>query len=265
MSLSITSAASLSSPPRMLVTVTATGSSGTTDVVDVFRVHADGERFRLITSDRPYISGGSWAGYDYHAPFNQAFHYRVESGGEAAESASTSQVSHYVWLLHPEDNAKSVLVDRSAVHLGEMGDPAYDSRATLVDILDSKRPVSLGDWRRAGEKRDLSIVCMTEAALAKVEGLLADDGPILISTPYGPSDIGWRWVQPAGYTPDNPAGRRINHRRVVKFAYVECSQPDIDALAEWTSDDLAATGWTSDVAVTKYVTAQDMALDRRVA
>lgn len=264
MSLSITAVRETTSPPRMLVTVTATGGSGASAALDVYRVHEDGRKYRLITPDRPVIAGGVWAGFDTHAPYNQTVTYRAESGSEFAVSGVVVQLSQWAWLLHPEDSALSVLVDRDMVHLGPLGDPGYDSRATLHEIVDSGDVISLGDGRRAGEKRDLTVICRSDTALSAVRDLLESDAPVLINTPYERNDVGWLWVQPTSVVVENP-GHRPNATRLVKLSYQRVAQPDVDSLAEWTCDDLAATGWTCDQAAAQYVDCTAMSLDRRVA
>jgi hypothetical protein len=261
--ITVTGAPVLSSPPQMLVTVSS--NTALADELQVLRVHADGTTYPVLTPDRPYLVAGVWAGYDRHAPTNQTVQYKAIAGATSGVSGPCASSSAYVWLLHPSDPDLSVVVEprpgRGDLHLGPIGEPSFDSRAQFFDIVGGDT-VALGDGRRQGQAGQFSVVCSTDAALNRVLDLLADDLPILVSTPYSRNDLGWMWVQPTGVTVTNPAGR-VNRVRTVTIPFRKVAQPDVDLLSSWTCADLAATGWTCAQAATHYATALDMALDRR--
>lgn len=249
--------------PRVLVEVSS--SPAVTAVLRVFRVHEDGSRNRVLTNGRAVLNG-SWSGYDYHAPFNQAFTYVAATGLEAdsAPSAACFLPSDNLWLMHPADPDLSMLVDKV---LGPQQPVQYASRSEEFQILNADGPpvvrTSYSSW--SAQESSLTIkVARNDVPLVKA--LLKGNLPVLLNGPWGGDDLGWMWIQPKQVTINNAGGLIDFPTRNVEIKYKEVRPPDVDVAPVWTYADLAAEFAASTYAGIAGVWASnsDMGINRRV-
>jgi hypothetical protein len=232
--LTVTAAAEFVVPVRVLVEVAS--SPSVTNVLRVYRVHADGSRNRVLTAGRALLNG-TWSGYDYHAPFNESFTY-VASTGVEADSAPSSALfipSDEVWLLHPSDPALSVLVDT----VTNVSARKLPSAAQAFKILGSPVPVMRTNSTRGPQEWDLEVLVDGQDETDAVEALFDSDLPIYINSPR--SDI-FRssWVQPGDVSIEPPGGYFRTDLRLVSFSCTRCAPPDVDVLPVWTYADASA-------------------------
>jgi len=108
------------------------------------------------------------------------------------------------------------------------------------------------------------VKCESEASRVALKALLADDGVILLSTPFTDDDLGWKWIKPLDLDISNPGGTFGFPFRYATIPYEETNQPDADEVPEWTSDDVAALGLTTAQVAALYTTSNNMKLDIRV-
>ncbi len=285
MTLAVVVSQSYGDTPRLRVDVNSTPSgplpvpNGST--VAVYRVHEDGSRFRVITEVNARLVGGSWAGFDYHAPFNQAVTYvAVAAGQESAASGPQYLLSDATWLIHSADPTLSVMVDAVT-----KVDP-FTRKATAARHEVFGKPTRfVSGERRKGRTGSIEIVCDTVENEQAVYDLLEDDTPVLINTPaardltwlwvqFGddtpvlintaePRDLTWSWVQFRDESHANPGSKVTVLYRLVSVGFEETDQPDVDLSPPWTYGDIDATYASYTAIDAEYASYEDLALDVR--
>lgn len=241
MTISITATVLGSVPPQVRLDVTS--SPVVTGPMTIVRIHADGSEHRVLGVGSLIET---WAGVDLHAPGNEPVTYRATVGVQTATSAPVLMLSDAAWLVHQSDPDLAVLVDKI---MSPMQDVRFASRATRYDPLSGGLPVFRTDMRRGGETGQIVIKCPTREDRDAVKALIADDTPLLLSTPW--AEYHWMWVHVGDVTISNPAGQEWYPARMVTLPYEECAAPDADA-GVWTLDELDAH------AVTAYPTLADL-------
>lgn len=265
MTLTVTAVVDFSLPPRVRLDVAST-TGGPLPVpggapVAVVRVHEDGSRWPVLLENGARLGGGSWAGFDYHAPFNQLITYVAQAAGfESAQSVVTELVNDSTtWLIHASDPSLSLIPDK----VREIGDLTYASDAEQFDVYGSQYPVTVSSGFRKAAASTLTVV-VAAGSVAAVRALLADSGPILVNTPADDGwDVTWLWVQPGAVTISNPANMTAYPWRRVSFPFQHIGAPDIDVTPVWTCDDVVATYATCNAVVAAYSTCTNLALDVR--
>jgi hypothetical protein len=228
---------------RLVATSTAIAPSAVPNntLIDVWRVHTDGSRHRVLTDDAPRLIGGGWAWLDMHAPFNQAITYEVDAAGAVATSGAVWVVSDRVWLIHSSQASLAVLVDGVL----KIDNRSVDTRSAKFTPIGGKS-IFLTEGTRDGIKGSITLRVTDEAPL---QALFADDAVILINTPGTKGwDIGWLWVQPGQLSYDNPANLVPYKYRHLDIPFEEAAEPDVDAEPLWTSGDAEAY-WTTGLGV----------------
>jgi hypothetical protein len=182
---------------------------------------------------------GSYVGIDYHALFNDAVTYHAETDAlVSAESAEQWLISDdSTWLIHPTDPGLSVLVEKL---VGPAAPYKYPSRASRFQVLNRRLPVHRTDYPRGGEAGQLVVKCESESTRAALKALLADDGVVLLNTPYTDDDLGWKWIKPLDLDVSNPGGTFKFPFRYATIPYEETTQPDADTAGVWDYADLTA-------------------------
>lgn len=260
MTLTVTAVAGFGTAP--LVSLSVASSPSVTDRVAIYRTHEDGSSHRVILEDGATLIG-SFVGVDYHAPFNQLVTYRAVSGGlTSAESAAVVVSSQGVWLMHPTDPALSVMVEKL---VGPAADYTYPTRASRSQVLNSRLPRFRSDFLRGGESGQLVVKCEDNPTPAQMKALLDDDSIVLLNTPYGDDDLGWKWIKPLDLVIRNPGGFMSFPFRYAVIPYEEAEQLDFDqrirtyaeAEADFPTEDYA------DMALV-YATYADARLDVRL-
>jgi hypothetical protein len=271
MTLSITAVLDGWSPPRVRLDVDSTTGAPLPvpagSPVAVVRVHADGTRWPVLLEDGARLGAGSWAGFDYHAPFNQAVTYVAQAAGN--ESAASAEVrilnAKTTWLCHDSTPALSFRPDI----ITKIGDLGYKSDAETFDVYNSAYPVTVSSGFRRAAASSLEFL-ITADRVPAVRALLASSGAVLINTPSKPGwDVGWAWVQPGDVTISNDGASGFDrgsinypYRKVV-FPFQVIGAPDVDVTPTWTCDDVVATYATCDVMLSHYTTCENLALDVR--
>ena len=256
MTLTVTTSTPGGDTPRVQVNVAS--SPAVTGPLRVFRTHADGSVHRVLLEDNANIVT-TYAGLDFHSPFNQAVTYHAEAGGlVSVESAAQWLTSDDTWLVHRSDQSLSVMVEKL---IGPAAPVKFPSRANRYQVLNRRLPVFRSDYPRGGESGQLVVKCEADARPG-LEALLADDGVLLLNSPL--PDLGWKWIKPLDLDFSNPGGFQSFPFRYATIPYEESNQPDADEVPLWTSDDIAALGLTSAGLAALYTTSDNMKLDIRV-
>lgn len=242
------------------VVLTVSSSPSITTALTVMRVHEDGSQHRVISETlEPQLVGGSWSGFDHHAPVNQPVSYTAVAGAQTGASSVVYVLADETRLSHPTDPYLMVVPDA----VRAVATRSYDSNAVGFQVLDRALPVHVRDMPRSGETGVLTIKVVSLQQEAAVRALFADGGQILVNGVF--RDLGWMWIQPGPISWENPAGFDSFGFRNVTIPYEATTQPDEAADPSWTCDDLAATGWTCTQAATHYADVNGMALDIRIA
>jgi hypothetical protein len=226
--------------------------------VKVWRTHADGSVWRVLTEPNPVIVG-SWVGFDPHAPFNQPVTYSAEAGGlTSAASTETWVPSESTWIVHASDSSLSVSVEKI---IGPAQPYAYADRAVEFPVLNRKNPPLRTDSPRGGESGQITVKCSTPEQRRAVKALLADNGAVLLNTPYTDDEIGWKWVRVREMLISNPGGFLDFPFRYITLSYSEVEAPDADAFPVWTAGDLKVAYATAGLAKAAYASARNMKLN----
>lgn len=258
MTLTITATAEHVVAPRVALTITS--SPTISAELAVTRVHADGSEHRVILQDSAVLLG-SFAGLDYHPPFNQVVGYRAVAGGQTSNTATVVVPSPSVWLIHRTNPALSMRVPVTA----DVADYVYADRSSLTQVLNRRLPVSRADYERGGEEGQLTIICPTPAHRTALKKLLAAGGPTLLNSPYSDDDLGWQWVQFGALTIKNPGERQAHPERMAVLPYREVEQPDSDQqLPTFAERQAQFPTATFDDMRAVYATFDDAKLDKRI-
>lgn len=254
MTLSVVAAAQWGSVPQVVVDVTA--SPVVADELTVWRVHENGSRWQVLTTERAVITG-TWSGIDYHPPLSQSFQYQAVAGSQTSDlSAATSLPSDVAWLIHPVDPALSLPLYQV---LGPVEDVVWASRAKDSEVLKQRANRSIASPRGAASSA-LTVKVQT-VDLDAIETFFADGGPVLFVSPWAP--LAWQWIQPGDVTVSAPYGPITHQHRRITFPYKVCLPPDADVAAQWTLSDIDAAFATLDEYEAAYSTLRRGQLDLR--
>lgn len=239
MTLTVTATANLAAAePRVNLAVSSTPA--VLGEVTVYRVHPDGERFRVLTNHGANVIAGTWVGIDYHFPFNVDITYVAEAAGQvSAPSAPVYYPSDVNWLTSPSGEGVPI-----PFLLGPAPKTVRKARTQRFDVLGRKRPVYQTLGPRSGVSSDLTVYCQSLDDAADVRSLLDAGGPLLLRTRGLAPDLWWAWMQPGDETFGSPNGRLAVDDREVSFPVEECEQPDFDTTPVWTIGELTAEGLT---------------------
>lgn len=219
--------------------------------VTVLRVHEDGTRWRVLTETNPRITGGSYIGFDYHAPFNVPVRYVVQAGGnESAVSGEAWVISDAPWLISssiPERSLMPAFVDN-------LGGRKLPWNGQLVEVAQSAFPVPRSFGYRGAGSASLRVGVYPED-LPALRLLVSDSSQLLLNFPPRDGwDVTWLWVQPLDIDEDNPGtndmprGAAGYPYRMVSIPYAVVDSPDLDLTPVWTDGDLVAA-YPTDAAV----------------
>lgn len=242
------------------LSLTITSSPSLSAPLTIERVHQDGSRYSILLPSEPKLIAGSWVGVDRHIPTNDDFTYEATASDQSGSVSVPPVFSTEAWLVHPTEDDLAVLVDKVAA----VGPRKRPSTAVGFQIHGARRPVFRNQGVRGPESGSLTIKCETPGSLDAAIAVLEDSGPLWLTTPHSGFEVRAIWLQPGDYEIVNPAGKDFFPYRHVVLPWVECRQPDEDATAIWTFDDLAAAFATFDAATAAYATFDKMTLDIRV-
>lgn len=271
MTLTITAAVDFSLPPRVRLDVAST-TAGPLPIpggapVSVVRIHEDGSRWSVLLENGARLAGGSWSGFDYHAPFNQFVTYAAQAAGLESSASGTVEMINdsTTWVIHPSNPDLSLTPEV----VTKLGDLDYDSDAQVFDVYNSPYPVTVSSGFRKAPASSIEFMILKEDVSSWVE-LFADSGPILLNTPSTEGwDVTWAWVQPGALKVSNPGASGfsrgpVNHPlRTVSFPFRLIGAPDVDVTALWTCDDVVATYATCNAVLAAYSTCTNLTLDVR--
>lgn len=262
MTLAVVVSQSYGDVPRLRLDVDST-PAGPEPVPDgsslaIYRIHEDGSRYQVITEVGARFVSGSWAGFDYHPPFNQMCTYvAVAAGQESAPSNGEQLLSEFTWLIHPKDPTLSVQVDAITKVNG------FSRRATAArhEVYGKPTRFVSGEARK-GRTGTMEIVCDTWENEQAVFKLLTDDTTILVNVP-APRDLTWSWVHFGDDQYDNPGQKVTSPYRLANLPFEETDQPDVDLSPPWTDADVVAEFATETAMLAVFSTCEDLALDIR--
>lgn len=252
MTLTVTATISASYPPRVAVSVSS--SPAVVDAVSITRAHDDGTVHPVLTDSAPVIIS-SWAGYDYHVPFNRPVTYTAATDDQSATSTAVFMPSDQAWLMHPSDPTKSLPV----LLLQADETVKFASPAKTYPVLNRKLPVARTSAPRGGEQGSLKIKVATEDVTAALT-LFADGGQLLLNGAWGANDYGWKWILPGELTVANPAGFVDFHTRWFSAPYVEITDPDANIVSPWNYDRVASTYASYDAVAAAFADYNALAL-----
>jgi hypothetical protein len=182
-------------------------------LLTLWRVHPDGTEHRVILPAEARVIGGSWVGFDYHAPYNGAVSWRVEAAGFSATSGPVWVLCDSTWLISATTPGLSVQVKVAAI--GDQSRPTRSGEFTPVggDTL------FISDGKRGGMVGSIA-VRVPAAGVGDIVTLLADDGVILINTPGTVGwDVKWQWAQVTDQGLSNLGGWKGYPNRVVPLPF----------------------------------------------
>jgi hypothetical protein len=268
--LTITPTVDFSLPPRVRLDVAA-GISGPLPVpagapISVVRVHADGSRWQVILENNARLGSGTWAGFDYHAPFNQSVTYIAQAAGFESAASAIREIPNdsTTWLIHSSDPTLSFTPEL----VTKLGDLEYESDAQVFNVYNSPFPVTVSSGTRKAASSSIEFMVLRQD-IGTVQALFADSGPILLNTPSVDGwDLTWVWIQPGNVKISNPSpssnmGPARHPLRTVSFPFQLIGAPEIDTTPIWTCDDVVATYATCNAVVAAYSTCTNLALDVR--
>jgi hypothetical protein len=207
------------------------------------------------------LAGGSWSGFDYHAPFNQLVTYAAQAAGFESAASTVTELPNdsTTWLIHASNPDLSLIPDK----VREVGDLAYAVDAEQFDVYGSQYPVTVSSGFRKAAAGSMVFV-VAALSVPDVRALFADSGPILVNTPGVDGwDVSWAWVQPGAVTISNPANMTGYPWRHVSFPFQVIGAPDIDVTPVWTCADVVATYATCAAVTAVYSTCANLTLDVR--
>lgn len=242
---------------RVLLDVTS--SPAVTEVVAVYRVHENGERF-LVLSDQTPVMVGAWSGYDYHMPFNTTVQYVAETDSEvSAASAPVFLASDETWMISSTDPLLSFSVE-AILKIGEL---SWDDPAQKFQPLNSGKPVHYWSRPRSGPSYSLSIFCENTEKSDRVLALVKGGGPVLLNMHRGPVD--WMWVQLSKPTMSAPNDLwPKTDYRTWQFGAEETTQPDSDVFSAWNFNSLAAAFTDFNTVASSYTDFAKLSVDVRI-
>lgn len=252
MTLTVTAVMDSNYPPRVAVSVSS--SPAVSGRLTVTRTHADGSVHPVLTDQDPVLVT-SWAGFDYHCPFNQVVTYTAATTDQSGSSSAVFLPSDLPWLIHPSDPTLSFPAELLRVD----GSIKFSSPAKTYPVLNRRLPVVRTAAPRGGESGNLRVKVMREDETA-ARALFAAGGAVLLNGAWGDNDHGWKWILPGELTITNPGGFIDFPHRWFDVSYQECADPDVDVVSPWNFDALEDAYVDFDTAAAAYPDFDSMAL-----
>lgn len=151
----------------------------------VNRVSADGTVSAVRNAEPAQLSAGLWAGDDYEAPLDLAFHYEAtstDSPGVTVTSATYTLASGGLsWLKHPGQPVLNIQV--TPVRPPELVRPVQQG---VFDVLGRARPIAITMVRNS-ERGSLALYTLTDNDRSALLSILTTGSTLLLQTPsaYG--------------------------------------------------------------------------------
>lgn len=230
MALGISVAQRPATPPQVVISVSSVPA--VLEEVELYRVHPDGSRWRVLTSSKAVLAGaGVWT--DYHMPFNRPLRYQAVAGDQVSPLSSAIEVvSEHVWLIHPSDPALSLSVRLAR---GTAAEVVEEDRSEQIDVLGRAEPIDRTLNVRGAASGDLVLRTYSDAERAAVRALFRAGGVVLLSTPWSDNDLGWRWIRPGRTAVRMYDGAARGYaRRYVDVPWRTVAAPDVDVRSQWT-------------------------------
>lgn len=250
--------------PRIRLSVVGDSSApnavGTASTVVLYRTNPDGQRSKVIVNAGAVLSGGVWAGFDYHPPFNAQARYSAIVDGVTSQLVPVTITSTVSWLMHPTDPNLSTPVTA----INTIGDRVKASTAVLSYAIDAKYPVSITEGTRHSATGSIVVRLSSRAEQDAVDALLDNSGPILLNLAAGDQGAGWwdeswAWVQPGDITYSNPGGTVFYPYRHLAFPYTVVGTPSGSEVPIWTYGNVKAGNASYAALKAKYRTYSDLA------
>lgn len=231
------------SPPRVLLTVTSTGTPYITSTT-ITRTDNSGTVSAVRTPDGgPLVltlSGSSYVGtvYDYEAPFGVPVTYSTVETPTSVSGAVTID-SADVWLIHPGVPGRSMTVDLRAGSFAEEDLPANSG---VFWPLGSAYATVVTDGARKNGGSSFTVALESLADVAALRALIADSGVLLLNVPPA---LGWG-IDAVYIAILDVKAQRVSdvgsspYRNYV-CPYVPTRAPVGGTQAEWTWADVVAT------------------------
>lgn len=248
------------------VRVDVASSPAVLDSITVWRVHQNGERFRVLVERNADTIAGGWTAMDHHAPLDEPISYAAETGsGQTGQGGATYLPSMpgpgwdgWGWLTTPEGTSLAVPILAGA--------PPAVTRKPQVEktqVHGRRRRVVKVLGRRSGVSSSLSVLCRTDEDAVALWDLLTDGGPLLLRTTFRPPAIRWAWIQPDSDELAWPSERIGDDLRTIGFQFEEVEQPDWDVRPALTVGEHAALGLTVAQSAAMFDTVADLKYNRR--
>lgn len=226
------------SPPRNQINIAGTGGD-LNAFFTLTRTDPDGRVRKVIIEPNSRLASGVWAGFDYHAPFNQAVTYQAKTTVSATAAPVTLSVP-VSWLIHRTNPALSIQVDKVMA----ISDRVAASTASPHFAFGAEFPVTRNEGVRRARTGSLTVQVTSRARQAAMESLLHDSGVILMNLTLGAGvgwlDETWAWIQPGDLTFNNPGAWAYYPTRNITFPYQVVDVPAGAIAPIWTYATLLA-------------------------
>lgn len=145
-------------------------------IAEVYRVHEDGSE-HLVRGGDPALVCTNWARWDYEAPLDQTFTYRVTDGTASwASEPVTLESDGQAWLGHPH----RPYLNRP-VNVREMPPRQPGTRRGIARPLDRPDPIVVHQTRQTDTG---SVVLRADwDDVQAIRAMLADGAPVLLRLP----------------------------------------------------------------------------------
>lgn len=254
-------------PPRVLIEVDFSAETPDPDTAEIVRIDSAGTH-PVRSAEPATLTGGTWVGYDYEAPFSEPVTYRVTASSETVvESAAVSLPVTDPWLIHPLVPSRSVRV-AGPLKFGpaSWAQIQRTTRRGVFAVSGRTDPVIVTGGARSGGEGALEILCDTRDDVALVWSLLDDEAPLLLRLPVAPIWDGLMsgWLSVG----DVQSARRFvwlgHEQHTMTLPVISTRRPAGAAQAQWTWADVVANHATWQSVIDTYPTWADLVAKRPV-
>lgn len=230
-------------PPRVLVTVTDTGSSPAITSAVVTRTDNSGRTSIVRTPDggplQLAVSGSNRVGtvYDYEAPYGVPVTYSTSEQPANTSGAVTLSVAD-AWLIHVGVPDRSLPLD---LRVGSFAEESRASNAGVFYPMGRRNAVVVSDGQRKGRQSSLVVAAETLAEFDAFDSLVDDAGVLLLNVPASLGlgiSTAYVFIQDVRYKRLTDIGSIPN--RDIEMPYVVVDAPVGGSQAQYTWADVIA-------------------------
>jgi hypothetical protein len=240
----------VNTPARVVLQVAGIPVGSTS--VTIVRVDQAGNQSPVRTANPGTLSGGSWVGYDYEAPYGQQVTYLATPDSSAAvTSAAVTLDVRTPWLLHPGVPALSM-----PITVESRGDRTRATNTGVHQILGRATPITISDGKRKAPTFEIVVRTGSLTEEAALMALLDDTSTLLLQIRYpNITRTTYKWVSIGDVTTaDVVQGFYGSQYLRWTLPCTETVQPSGLLQAQWTWADVLANYPTWNDVKTGYAT-----------